>query len=185
MSMFRRIMLGGGIHMVPDTQKLYYKSSIKLTPRDNPFNSPIMDHIWNHITGDGVIICINDITIINDSAFIGERLMTNIIIPNSLTSIDAAAFRSCEDLQNITFPNNVISIGNGAFAQCISMEYYDFSSHETIPILGNDRVFSDIPSTCKIIVPDSLYDEWIVAEHWTEYTSNIIKKSDWDNLQTT
>lgn len=184
MSMFRRIMLGGGIHMMPDTQKLYYKSSSKLTPKDNPFNSPIMDHIWNHITGDGVIICINDITIINDDAFIREISMTNIIIPNSITSIGGGAFLRCNHLQNITFPNNVISIGGGAFAECISMEYYDFSSHETIPILGNDMVFSDIPSTCKIIVPDSLYDEWIVAENWSTYADNIIKKSDRDNSQT-
>ena len=36
----------------------------------------------------------------------------------------------------------------------------------------------------KIIVPDALYDEWIVATNWATYASQIIKKSEWDAQQT-
>jgi hypothetical protein len=61
------------------------------------------------------------------------------------------------------------------------MAYYDFSQHATIPTLANTDAFSSIPSDCKIIVPDSLYDNWIVATNWSSYVSYIIKKGDWDN----
>jgi hypothetical protein len=60
------------------------------------------------------------------------------------------------------------------------MQYYDFSTHEIVPRLWNITAFTNIPSTCKIIVPDSLYDEWIVAANWSTFANQIVKASEYE-----
>jgi hypothetical protein len=98
-----------------------------------------------------------------------------------VTTIEDFAFSNCTGLTSIAIPNSVTTIGDGAFSRCVSMQYYDFSTHELIPKLNTGlNHFREIPSTCKIIVPDVLYDNWL--ERWKPYASNIIKKSDWDAL---
>ena len=111
------------------------------------------------------------------------------------------AFNYCYSLRRIT--QSSISFGESAFAStclcsykirgslayfsqqssfssCKAMAYYDLSNVGSVPSLKNTNVFYGIPSDCKIIVPDALYDEWIAATNWSAYASNIIKKSDWD-----
>lgn len=63
------------------------------------------------------------------------------------------------------------------------MAFYDFSQYSAVPSLANTSAFISIPSDCKIIVPDALYDEWKAATNWSTYASKIIKKSDWDASQ--
>jgi hypothetical protein len=105
-------------------------------------------------------------------------------IPTGITSIQPAALRNTT-VKGIIFPPDVMDIGNYAFNYCTLMQYYDFSNHSTIPTLQGIEAFTAIPSNCKIIVPDSLYDAWIAATNWGEYASYIIKKSDWEAQQAT
>lgn len=109
---------------------------------------------------------------------------SNNTIPNSVTTIGANAYRGRGNVGGFTIPSSVIYIQSDAFAELDGITYYDFSTHESIPVIGSS-VFLSIPSTCKIIVPDALYDEWIAATNWSTYASYIIKKSDWDASQTT
>lgn len=71
---------------------------------------------------------------------------------------------------------------------------YDFSRTLQVPVLNNSKSFgwsnSTNPSLSsyksrtgpnyveKIIVPDSLYDEWITATNWRLYKNKIIKASE-------
>jgi hypothetical protein len=57
------------------------------------------------------------------------------------------------------------------------MAYYDFREFKSVPTLSDISAFSNIPSDCKIVVPDSLYDTWIAATNWSTYSSNIVKAS--------
>ena len=260
MSIFRRIMLGGGvidIDTLPDTQKLYYTATAKVTPKIGSFGSAVIANKWDNITSEGIIVCSRDITTINNNAFSGVSALTSITISDSVTSIGTSAFSECSgkitinskiveidytlnnypssnwlknskftelifgnniekigsytfyncdsltsitipdsvtligewafyectSLTSISIPNSVTSIGSFAFWDCTSMQYYDFSTHESVPTLGNTNAFGGTPSTCKIIVPDALYDKWIVATNWSTYADRIIKKSDWDASQ--
>ena len=226
MRVFRRVMLGGGIDIdsLPDTQKLYYKATTKVTPKSNSLGSPVIANKWDATTGEGIIVCVRDIIKIGDDAFNNYRSLTSVTIPEGVTSIGMGAFwecgltsinipnsvteigecafyyctslksvtipdsvnsigdyafKNCSSLTNVTIGSGVTSIGDRAFYGCTSMQYYDFSTHESVPTLANTNAFSSIPSTCKIIVPDALYDEWIAATNWSTYASYIIKKSDW------
>lgn len=187
MRVFRRVMLGGGIDIesLPDTQKLYYKATAKVSPKSESLGSTIIKNSWDSTTGEGIIICSKDISIIASGAFYLNTSLTSITIPNSVTSIEYQAFEHCSSLTSITIGNGVTSIDEYAFWGCSSMQYYDFSTNESVPTLKSTYAFNNIPSTCKIIVPDALYDEWITAGYWSRLVNYIIKKSDWDASQTT
>ena len=54
----------------------------------------------------------------------------------------------------------------------------DFSQCSAVPTLSNTSAFSGITKIAKIIVPDSLYDEWIAAANWSTYANYIYKASE-------
>lgn len=57
---------------------------------------------------------------------------------------------------------------------------YDFRASKSVPTLGGTLVFSSIPSDCKIVVPDALYDEWKSATNWSSYASKMVKASEFN-----
>jgi hypothetical protein len=77
-------------------------------------------------------------------------------------------------------PEGVTSISTYAFGNCWGMAYYDFRTSKSVPTLSNTNAFSGIPSDCKIVVPDSLYDTWVAATNWSTYANNIIKASEFN-----
>jgi hypothetical protein len=39
--------------------------------------------------------------------------------------------------------------------------------------LANVDAFGNTPTNRQIIVPDALYDDWILADNWSSSTNNI------------
>lgn len=67
------------------------------------------------------------------------------------------------------------------FGGCPSLEVIDFSKAVNVPILSNVNAFDNTNSTFKIVVPDALYDQWIVASNWSNFASQIVKASEYIN----
>ena len=63
--------------------------------------------------------------------------------------------------------------------ECYNNKYNNLAS-ASVPTLGGTSVFTSIPSDCKIVVPDSLYDTWVAATNWSTYANNIIKASEFN-----
>lgn len=124
------------------------------------------------------IVISSGVKSIRDSTFSGCSSLTNIVIPNSVTSIGTTAFYACYSLISIVIPNSVTSIGERAFGNCYSLTRCDFSQHTIVPKLSGRATFSGVNGLCKIIVPDSLYDEWIAATNWSTYADYIYKASE-------
>ncbi|MCI6609499.1 MAG: leucine-rich repeat domain-containing protein [Ezakiella sp.] len=124
------------------------------------------------------IVIPNSVTNIGSFAFLRCYSLTNVVIPNSVTSIDSYAFGNCSSLTNLIIPNSMTSIGSYAFNSCYSLINYDFSQHTGVPTLSSTDAFNSINGICKIIVPDSLYDEWIAASNWSTYANYIYKASE-------
>lgn len=122
----------------------------------------------------------NSVTNIIDSMCGNCQALTNIAIPNSVTSINNYSFQYCYRLTSIIIPNSVTSIGSGVFVFANSIRY-DFTSANTVPTLSNTDTFRGINHICKIVVPDALYDEWIVATNWSNYADYIYKASEVKN----
>lgn len=120
----------------------------------------------------------NNVASIESNAF-AYSLISDIVLPANLTSIADGLFDSCYQLTSVTVKGTISSIGSRAFYSCRCVGFYDFSSSSSIPTLSNTNAFYYMPSNCKIIVPDALYDEWIAATNWSSYASYIIKDSEY------
>ena len=70
--------------------------------------------------------------------------------------------------------NGVSVIGGQAFYDCTKIKILDFRKSTSIPALGGTNAFRGTPSNKEIIVPDSLYDNWIVAPNWSSSKNNIV-----------
>jgi hypothetical protein len=97
------------------------------------------------------------------------------VIPadGSVTTIESA-FMWCNKLKSIFIPATITKIEYGAFWECSNMEYYDFSTHTTVPTLQSLRAFWGIPKTCEIRVPAALYDTWILRYCWSDLADHIV-----------
>ena len=120
------------------------------------------------------------VTSIGTYAFSYCQSLASIVIPSRVTSIGNSAFQNCYSLASIVIPQGVTSIGTYAFSDCCGMAYYDFRASKSVPTLSNKNAFNNIPSDCKIVVPDSLYSSWTTATNWSTYASMIVKASEFN-----
>lgn len=163
------------------TQSVYYCSSLKavVIPKSIP---SLATNVFAYCTCLKYVICHNNLIIAGNSIFANTQL-SYYVISESAKVIKNGSFTNGRYMGKMIIPKNVATIENNAFQNCSGMAFYNFSRHTAIPTLTNTNAFTGIPSDCKIIVPDTLYDKWIAATNWSTYASYIIKKTDWDNLQ--
>ena len=138
----------------------------------------INSYVFNNCTTLENVDYGSNITNISTYAFQNCYLLEKITLPSSIATIGNSAFYLCTCLKEVIFPSTVTTISANAFYNCLGMCKYDFSKHTSVPTLSNKNAFNNIPTSCKIIVPDSLYDAWISATNWTNFTNNIVKVSE-------
>lgn len=138
----------------------------------------------------GEYVCKNchsltDLTMPNESTQLGRDSfyycynLREVVIPNGVTAITTYAFYGCYSLLSVTFPSSVTTIANYAFYRGYGLTKLDFRACKAIPTLENTGAFSNLPTDCKIIVPDDLYDDWKVASNWSSYASRVVKASEY------
>lgn len=118
-----------------------------------------------------------NVSTISRYAFSQCYSLKSVVLPSRLTRIEQYTFSQCSSLTSIKIPSTVNAIYTYAFSRCTGLRKVDFSEHTAIPTLQSS-VFNNIPTDCKIIVPDNLYDSWIVATNWSDIASLIVKASE-------
>lgn len=98
-----------------------------------------------------------------------------IYVDSNIFNISDSAFQNCRCLNSVVCFGNITNIGTNAFYNAKSLSILDLSHNTSIPTLSAN-VFNGID--CKIIVPDDLYEDWIVATNWSTYASQIVKASE-------
>ena len=93
------------------------------------------------------------ITSIGESAFLGCRGMTELILPNSVTSIGGNAFEGCSGMTELTLPNGVTSIGDGAFSGCRGLT--ELILPNSVTSIG-DCAFYGCTGLTELILPNSV-----------------------------
>jgi hypothetical protein len=92
-------------------------------------------------------------------------------IPDSITTLPNSFIGGCPSLKEIIFPKNITTIPGSVyltqttlnFSKCVNV----VTGNVTIDCLSAD-----------IIVPDALYDQWIVSGTWSKYANQIKKASE-------
>lgn len=99
--------------------------------------------------------------------------LTELVLPLSCESIGSYSLYSIYNLKKVVF-GDIKTIGTNALGANLYCTVYDFSRCTTIPTLRNVNAFEGIATKAQIIVPASLYDEWIVATNWSQLASYIV-----------
>lgn len=131
-------------------------------------------HNLSKVTFDG------GVTSFGENAFYQCLSLIDLELPQTLNSIGKSSLHSCPTLV-FNIPPSVLDLPYGCFMGCSAAVYFDFSKHTEIPTVQTYS-FQSLASDCKMIVPDALYEDWLNATNWSAFATYIIKKSDWDTL---
>lgn len=134
----------------------------------------VADHMFSSAYVERVVLP-DSITKIVQYAFNQTYYLKSIELPDNVTTIgDYAFYRTC--ITKFVASDQLESIGGTAFYDCYNLFIADFRKATKVPTLGSNNFNRGAP---KIIVPDDLYDEWIVATNWSIHTSKIVKASEY------
>ena len=117
---------------------------------------------------------------LKSSAFTSCYNLKKVICNNTETSLQAALFVGCRSLTHYKVESSITKVRAQAFYECLSLKLVDFTSLSAVPTLDNVNAFTSVPSDYIILVPDNLYEDWIVANNWSNLTSHIVKESDYE-----
>ena len=107
-----------------------------------------------------------------------NRNLTAIVAPTTVTNIGDSAIENCRSLTSVSFPA-VTNIAYHAFNYCTSLTSVDFGDtpRSSVPTLGVNA-FSGVPTSCKIIVPYTQYDEWKAADGWKDLQQEFVRHAE-------
>ena len=122
-------------------------------------------------------------------AFSGNINVTNVSFPN-MTDIGQEGmkdtFNGCSALITVDF-SKLSAVGtdglDGTFSGCTSLEIVLFQNSAAVPTIS-ENTFANTNDTFNIIVPDALYEDWIVDESWSALSNQIVKTSDYAVVMT-
>ena len=109
----------------------------------------------------------------------GNLMMRTLVINEGVSNIEMYGIGSNEVLQKVVFPQSITSIANYACYGLMNAVYLDFSKCTAIPTLAAATSIGNLHADTKIIVPDALFDQWIVATNWTTHKDRIVKNSEY------
>lgn len=113
----------------------------------------------------------NDVTIIDDKAFVHVQGLQNIVIGNNVTEIGAQAFRYNNVVETIDIGTSIAHIGSQAFADCSYLESATIRATTPPTLSNNANPF--YRSNCTIYVPAESVDTYKAATEWSRYASRI------------
>lgn len=134
------------------------------------------------VYGDAFVFCSNLTTVnlpkctkFTGAAFNGCSRLQNVNIP-VVREIGQRCFNGCRMLESLEFKSNVTAINAQAFYGCSTLTKVIFNGNTAVPALGNANAFTNTPiasGTGYIYVPDSLVEDWKVADRWSTYAAQI------------
>lgn len=136
----------------------------------------ISDYSFNGMTNLTSLTIPASVTSIGTHAF-ALSVLTTLVIPQGVTRPGYGCCTNCNRLKTVTLLQTKGSVASNSYSGCTSLQYVSFPNAEVMITLEAADAFSN--TTCSIIVPDALYDEWIAATNWSTYADRIVKASEY------
>lgn len=173
-----RVVIPDSITSISDYLFYYCYILSSLTIPDSV--TSVGEYAFAYCNAISSIVIPEGLTQIRPCTFQSCYSLARVVIPNSVTSIINYAFRYCYALPSIAMPSGLTKLSVETFDKCLGMAYYDFRQCKSIPTINSSSVFNEIPSDCKIVVPDNLYNSWKSATNWSSLASKIVKASEFN-----
>ncbi len=147
---------------------------------------------------DSVIVIPDGITAIAGGAFANDTLIDTLILPESGVTIECRASDGLGGVQGsslrkivnyynaigfafsglsleyISFVETPWAINGFVFMSIQGSPTYDFSKCTAVVQISGDVEYMSVGEETQIIVPASLYDEWIADTNWAYYADYIV-----------
>ena len=114
--------------------------------------------------------------------YLDNNLLTEITIPDNVTAINDCAFIGCENITKVSLPKNVVSIGNYSFYNCTNLATVYISSGTTS--IGRSS-YQDCSSLTEISLPNTLSSIGSAAFSGCPYTTIVLysgTQDEWNNI---
>ena len=143
-------------------------------------------------TGKGVITFTEELTTLEEAAFLGSQTLLSITLPSSITAIAEYAFAYCTSLKSVVIPEGINTIGKNAFSDCSALQKvtigYDvteigdfaFNGCESLeavymmcksaPMIASEAFNGE---QLKIYVDNDQVETYKGHEQWSAYEANI------------
>lgn len=104
----------------------------------------------------------------------------SLVIPASVKTIGQYCLSWSNSLSIVKFLGTPTTLSTSCFRYCYGLKLVDLHNATEIPTLQAVDAFNDTPDDLEIVVPDSLYDEWIQATNWSDSSikGRIVKYSE-------
>lgn len=106
--------------------------------------------------------------------------LKRVALPDSITATPYNMFSDSCSITKVIIPRNITTIAAFSFSRAMSLRVVDFTHVLAVPTLSNSNAFLNLNHIYKIVVPDSLYEDWIAASNWVTYADHIIKESEYN-----
>ena len=88
----------------------------------NKIDYLVSTNTYDPKTGKGVITFIEELTTLEEAAFLGSQTLLSITLPSSITAIAEGAFANCTSLKSVVIPEGINTIGKNAFLGCSALQ---------------------------------------------------------------
>ena len=168
------LIIGNGLTVI-ETYTFNYCRGLKSLSIGNSVTN-IKSYAFNNCNQLTSVTIPNSVTSIGSNVFAGCSNLKNVVIGSGITSMSSAIFYNCTQLKKVVFEGQVPNLQVNVFAYCSFIELYDFRNCTTVPTLASTSTLGH-KTGCKIVIPDSLYDEWTTASVWSTLTGVTWVKS--------
>lgn len=101
---------------------------------------------------------------------------------DSVQALSVNSYRGCHRIAEVVLPSSLTQIDGYAFGVANDMPSLRLLDCRRCKQIPTNQGNNTIPLEAIVVVPDALYDEWIVATNWSAIASQIMSASEYESI---
>jgi surface protein len=168
---------------VTTTQFMFYEcANLTTVPLFNTSNVTTMQYMFAYCSKLTTVSLFNTSNVTTmGSMFNNCKNLTTVSLFNTSNVTNMGSmFNNCTNLKTVKLQgvSEKLTSTSNWFYGCKVLELIDFRGATGVPKLSATNAFYNVPSTCKVVIPDSLYDTWVNATNWSAINVVYVKESE-------